>query len=147
MKYIFKFHLRIFLFLFLLTNGTCKKDQAKTTDKLTDDEIGMLIKKNSPLNGAKIPDEIKFRLWAAYVAGKYYLTDEPFLIEGCKAIQQLGLGIVKLWLQGDPEGEYPLNSKWNWEVYYNEPKVGVKDTLVCTTDEMRGFWLIQPDST
>ena len=117
MRYIFKFHLRLFFlfsfFLFLLTNCTSKKDQAKTTDKLTDDEIGVLIKKNSPLNGAKIPDDIKFRLGAAHVAGKYYLTDEPFMIEGCKAIQHLGLGIVKLWLQGDPEGEYPYNSKWN----------------------------------
>ena len=34
-----------------------------------------------------------------------------------------------------------------WEVYCNEPKAGVKDTLVHTTDEMRGFWLIRPDGT
>lgn len=34
-----------------------------------------------------------------------------------------------------------------WEVYCNEHKAGVKNTLVHTTDEMRGFWLIRPDNT
>ena len=58
MKYLLKFHLRhLFLFsfiLFLLTNCKSLKAQVKTTDKLKEDEIGMLIKKNSPLNGAKM---------------------------------------------------------------------------------------------
>ena len=34
-----------------------------------------------------------------------------------------------------------------WGGYCNEHKAGVKNTLVHTTDEMRGFWLIRPDNT
>lgn len=34
-----------------------------------------------------------------------------------------------------------------WEVYCNEAKDGVKDTLVRTANQVRGFWLIRPDGT
>ncbi len=115
MRYIIRdtskvFYLLLFI-LFIATN--CSKAQINITNKLTDDEINLIIEKSSPLNGAEIPKDIKFRLGAAHVAGKYYFTKDPFLIEGCKAIQNLGLGIVKLWFQGNPEGDYPYNSKWN----------------------------------
>ena len=118
-KYIkdLKFFSLLFLILFLTT--FCNREQKNssetlTDDTLTDDEISLMIEKGSPLNGAKIPENIKFRLGAAHVAGKYYLTDEPYLIEGCKAIQNLGFGIVKLWFQRTSSAsDYPFNSKWN----------------------------------
>ena len=34
-----------------------------------------------------------------------------------------------------------------WEVHCNEAKDGVKDTLIRTADQLRGFWLIRPDGT
>jgi len=80
---------------------------------LTDSEINALIKKNSPINGAKIPVDLKYRLGATHVGGKYSLTQEPFLIEGCKAIENLGFGTIKLWFRNNPAAGYPYNSDWD----------------------------------
>lgn len=100
------------VFIILLFFG-CDNKQPVKDIMLTDDEIRLLIEKNSPLNGAKIPIDIKFRLGSSHVAGKYYLTTEPYLIEGCKAIANLGMGTVKLWFQGTTETDYAYNSKWD----------------------------------
>src|SRR5690606_1132592 len=35
----------------------------------------------------------------------------------------------------------------HWQVYCNEVKEGVKNSLVYTNDQLRGFWLIRPDGT
>ena len=115
MKYIYKKGLKLFsllLFILLLISG-CSKKQGRITGSQTDEEIRLLIEKNSPLNGVKIPDDIKFRLGATHVAGKYYLTKEPYLIEGCKAVANMGLGIVKLWFQRTTITDYLYNSKWD----------------------------------
>lgn len=115
MKHIYRKDIKTFfplLFILFLT-ASCNKKQTNIPDKLTDDEIRLVIEKSSPLNGAKIPEDIKFRLGASHVAGKYYLTSEPFLIEGCKAITNLEMGIVKLWFQRTTKTDYLYNSKWD----------------------------------
>lgn len=89
------------------------KAQTNSFQKLTDKEIYRLIELNSPLTGAKVPDNMNFRLGAAHVAGKYSLTGSPYLIEGCKAIENLGFKTVKLWFQQNPAADYPYHSNWN----------------------------------
>lgn len=79
---------------------------------LNDEQISKLIEKNRPLKGAKIPSDIKNRLGATHVAGKYYFTNEPYVIEGCRKLNEMGYGIVKLWFRKNPGG-YPYNSEWN----------------------------------
>lgn len=80
-----------------------------------DSEIMNTIEKFRPLNGGTIPIDIKERLGATHAGGKYYLTDEPFIIEGAKKIEELGFGVVKFFLsKGNvPMSGYPYNSQWN----------------------------------
>ncbi len=119
MKHFFayrKINLLLAVICILAITASChKKPEDKPTEELTDNEIRERIRNNRFLEGAEIPGDIHQRLGASHVAGKYYLTSEPFLIEGCKTIQNLGLGVVKLWFQGNPEGSYPYNSGWNLE--------------------------------
>jgi len=87
--------------------------QIGTSETLPIAEIDSLIVKNSPLHGANVPADIRFRLGAAHVAGKYTLTTSPFLLEGSEAIHNLGMGTIKLWFQDDPARDYPYHSDWN----------------------------------
>ena len=84
----------------------------KGSVKLTDQQIIELIAMNRPLKGAIIPYDIKDRLGATHVGGKYFFTDEPYLIEGCKKLTELGYGVAKLWFRKDTGG-YPYHSEWN----------------------------------
>lgn len=70
------------------------------------------IEAHKPSNGAVIPNNIKERLGATHVDGKYYFTDEPYLIEGAKKLYDLGFGVCKLWFYKDAGG-YKYNSNWN----------------------------------
>lgn len=79
---------------------------------LTDPQISAIIEKFRPLNGAVIPADMKDRLGSTHVAGKYFFTNEPYLIEGCRKLNELGYGVVKLWFRKNPGG-YPYNSEWN----------------------------------
>jgi len=90
----------------------------------TDQEIKAIIDQHRPLKGATIPTDIKSRLGAAHVAGKYFFTNEPFVIEGSKKLSELGYGVLKLWfrkipagIEGAPDHDascgYPYNSDWN----------------------------------
>ena len=77
-------------------------------------EIRNTIEKFRPTNGCRIPADIKFRLGATHVGGKYCLTEEPFIIEGAKKLNELGYGIIKLWFangEGNPKG-YMYHSDW-----------------------------------
>ena len=49
---------------------------------------------------------------ATHVAGKYHLTDKPFLAEGADQILSLGSRVIKLYLTLPPERNYPFNSQW-----------------------------------
>lgn len=83
--------------------------------ELSDKDILSRIDKFRPTNGTKIPNDIKSRLGSTHVGGKYHLTNEPFIIEGSKKIQDLGYGILKLWfdIEKDQAKGYPYNSEWN----------------------------------
>ena len=63
---------------------------------MTDAEVLSTIAKHQPLNGAKIPSNIKHQLGATHVAGKYFFTTEPYLIEGCKKMTELGYGVAHI---------------------------------------------------
>lgn len=77
-------------------------------------EIQEVIEQHRPTKGGWIPADIKYRLGATHVGGKYCLTNEPFIIEGAKKLQGLGYGILKLWFaagEGNPKG-YVYHSDW-----------------------------------
>ena len=81
----------------------------------SDSEILSRIEKNRPSKGAVIPPDFVFRLGATHVGGKYYLTEQPFIIEGAKKMHELGYGILKLWFDvaGTEAKGYPYHSQWN----------------------------------
>jgi hypothetical protein len=82
------------------------------SSSFSDEQILNRIEKNRPSKGAMIPVDIKDRLGATHVGGKYYFTKDPYLIEGCKKMTELGYGVVKLWFRKNPGG-YSYNSEWN----------------------------------
>ena len=101
--------LTILLFLAVLLFG-----QGKSTRPLTDQEILEKIKKSRPLNGGPVPTKLKDMLGATHMDGGYYFTDEPYIIEGAKKMNELGYGILKLWFskaEGN-QGGYRFNSDW-----------------------------------
>ena len=79
---------------------------------LSDAQAINLINKYRPGKGAVIPADIKHRLGATHVDGKYYFTDKPFIIEGCQKLYQFGFRIMKLWFSKNATG-YAFNSEWN----------------------------------
>lgn len=97
--------------IFISCSSSC---QVNSTQKLSDQQIIELIDNSRPLKGAKIPNDIKHRLGTTHVSGKYYFTDEPFLIEGCKKVNEMGYGVIKLWFQKNPQNRfYHFNSEWD----------------------------------
>ena len=98
-------------FLINLTIGLCSLTSL-VAQPLTDAEILTRIQSRQPLRGAAIPKDIKYRLGATHVAGKYYFTKDPYLIEGAKKMNELGYGIFKVWFRKNGGG-YPYNSNWN----------------------------------
>ena len=70
------------------------------------------IDSHKPSKGTLIPKNIKARLGATHVGGKYYFTNEPYIIEGAKKLYSLGFGVCKLWFYKDVSG-YKYNSDWN----------------------------------
>lgn len=55
---------------------------------------------------------VKEVLGVTHATGQYSLTDEPFLIEGAKQLQELGTECIKLWLV-KPTTAYHYNSEWS----------------------------------
>lgn len=98
--------------LFIFSFVSVGLGQNLQQNKLSDREISQIIKKHRPLIGGKIPADIKDKLGATHVGGKYYLTDEPFIIEGARKLSEMGYGVLKLWLTKN-ERQYPYNSDWN----------------------------------
>lgn len=89
----------------------CYSCSEKTTATASSD-ISAIINQHRPLKGATIPLDIKDRLGATHVDGKYYFGDEPYLVEGCRRMIDMGYGVVKLWFSKNPTG-YSYNSEWN----------------------------------
>lgn len=79
---------------------------------LSDAAILKKIDRFSPIKGAVVPADISHRLGATHVGGKYYFTNAPYLIEGTKKLNELGMGVCKLWMYKNPSG-YQYNSDWN----------------------------------
>jgi hypothetical protein len=78
----------------------------------SDAEMLSAIQKHQPLKGAKIPRDIAGRIGATHVAGKYFFTKEPYLIEGARKMSEMGYGVFKVWFRKNGGG-YPYNSEWN----------------------------------
>lgn len=109
MRMNFKTLLFLGLFFPLLCScGTGKSD----VKEMTDQEILNLIKMNKPMEGKEVPTDMYKRLGATHVAGKYYFTEEPYIIEGCRKMNEMGYGIIKLWFNKGVGG-YSYNSEWN----------------------------------
>jgi len=103
---------KLYYLMIAICLATIVQAQNNLPARLTDQQILDKIAKNRPLKGAIIPADIKDRLGATHVGGKYFFTDEPYLIEGCRKMTELGYGVVKLWFRKDPSG-YPYHSEWN----------------------------------
>lgn len=76
------------------------------------DEIARRVEAARPLRGGRIPADIKHRLGATHYDGRYFFTQEPYLLEGSRALQRFGMGVAKLWLGPHLPG-YGYNSHWN----------------------------------
>lgn len=80
---------------------------------LSDPEVSQIIERHRPSRSG-VPEDIKGRLGATHMNGQYYLTDEPFIIEGARKVNELGYGVLKLWFYKDNGNQrgYKYNSDW-----------------------------------
>ena len=78
----------VFLFFLAFVVPSIVAQQSK-------EEIEKVVRSYQPMLGGAIPDDIADRLGVTHVGGKYYLTTEPFLIEGSKKMQELGYSVMK----------------------------------------------------
>lgn len=76
-------------------------------------EIEERVRAARPLLGGAIPADLKSRLGATHYDGRYYLTEKPYLLEGCDALQKLGMGVAKFWFGRSLTG-YNYNSDWGF---------------------------------
>ncbi len=77
-----------------------------------DIEILRIIQKHRPGMGAVVPAKLGSMLGATHVGGKYFLSEEPYLIEGTKKLYDLGMKVCKLWFYKKPTG-YQYHANWN----------------------------------
>jgi hypothetical protein len=77
------------------------------------EEIQSRVKAAQPSLGGTIPADFAERLGTTHYDGQYSFSQEPFLIEGCKAIRSFGMKAAKLWL-GAPLPGYGFHSDWHW---------------------------------
>jgi hypothetical protein len=99
---------------FLLVLVLCAGSKSQTTGSLTDQQILELIQKSRPSKGGTLPADLKNRLGATHMDGQYCFTNEPYIIEGAKKMNELGYGILKLWFSkaDGNQGGYRYNSDW-----------------------------------
>lgn len=76
-------------------------------------EVEERVRAARPLMGGRIPADLKARLGATHYDGRYYFTQRPYLLEGCDALQRLGMGVAKFWF-GRRLGGYNYNSDWGF---------------------------------
>ena len=98
-----------------LVSGLSKREPLPLTP---DDIIMEQVKKHRPSMSGLIPADIEHRLEASHFAGKYHLTQEPFLIEGAKKILEWGSRVCKVWFDFNPIWNtrylhYPFCSDWS----------------------------------
>ncbi len=102
----------IIVVVFFAVGCTSILAQKGNSNTLTDMQIMQVIDKHRPSKGLTIPANIKQLLGATHVGGKYFFTDEPYLVEGAKKMYDLGFGVCKLWFYKNQSG-YQYNSQWN----------------------------------
>ena len=96
--------------LFAAPAKTTQPKAAKTTDE---EEIRRLIETHRPSRLKKLPRGFNARVGAAHVAGRYHLTEKPFLIEGAEKLIELGSRLGKFWFMPNASASnYPFNSQW-----------------------------------
>lgn len=89
---------------------------ARAADPLagpSEDELRKRIEEQRPSRlGSKLSG-MRDRVGAAHVAGRYHLTDKPFLLEGAAKLLELGTRVGKFWFIPDSIARsYPFNSQW-----------------------------------
>ncbi|MBI5385814.1 MAG: hypothetical protein HZA90_14145 [Verrucomicrobia bacterium] len=89
-------------------------DAAEAPKDLTADErILSLIESHRPSRLTRLPADFRARVGAAHVAGKYCLTQRPFLLEGAEKLLELGTQLGKFWFIPDGiANSYPFHSQW-----------------------------------
>lgn len=98
---------------FVMAGTSLGKEAAMKEPVFTsEDVISKSVAAARPLSGGAIPADLAARLGATHYGGKYHLTDEPYLIEGCRALQKLGMGVAKFWFGPKLDG-YGYNSNWD----------------------------------
>jgi len=90
------------------------KSTSKTTRHFTDDaKVQKLVDAHRLSRLKKLPRDFNDRVGAAHVAGRYNLTEKPFLIEGAEKLLALGSRLGKFWfMPGSCRNNYPFNSQW-----------------------------------
>lgn len=95
------------MFLSLLTFISCS---TKVTDDMTGNDSDN-TDDGTPVDENVI--EMNERLGVTHTGGKYCLTTEPFIIEGARKINSLGIKTVKFFLSKDMSKQFPYNSDWS----------------------------------
>ena len=105
---------KIFFIIVIALCSVHSGAQSLTLNTPTDQQILALIDKNRPSKSETIPANLKNRLGATHMDGQYCFTKEPYIIEGAKKLNQLGYGVLKLWLSksNGNAGGYKYNSDW-----------------------------------
>ncbi len=121
-RYLFLFVYVSVLLVTTLFVGGCDKGGGDSDGELlaeldltSKSEILRRVLSSQPLRGGDIPENISNIVGANHVAGLYYLTDEPFLIEGAKAIKNIGSNVIKVWFLANHwagKASYPFNHNW-----------------------------------
>ncbi len=86
---------------------------SQTANQADQAKVLELIEAHRPTRLKRLPADFNARVGATHVAGKYHLTDQPFLLEGAEKLLALGTRLGKFWLE--PKGvarSYPFNSQW-----------------------------------
>ncbi len=79
----------------------------------SDDETLSKIDEFRPSKKQRLQRELIRRIGSTHVAGKYHLTNKPFLIEGAEKLLSLGTKLGKFWLiPRTTKSDYSFNSSW-----------------------------------
>ena len=78
MKSTYKILINLLACIFVFSSCNSGNDNKK---ELSDNEILEIIESHRPSKGAVLPGDFKNRIGATHVGGKYYFTEEPYIIE------------------------------------------------------------------
>ncbi|MBN2505198.1 MAG: hypothetical protein JXQ71_00745 [Verrucomicrobia bacterium] len=86
---------------------------APAAQAAADEEVLERIRAQQPSRLATLPADFNARVGATHVAGKYHLTQKPFLLEGAERLLAMGTRLGKFWfMPRHPGNDYPFNSRW-----------------------------------